>query len=154
MNGDTTIRIKDIIKDISKVKKDGDKILIDDSVDKAIAQLKVAENQIKEAITIIKEHAKAVADPLNAKSLRGKYCTISISAPRKTKKYIIDLDEVDPKFVSTELIKSANIEEINKYIEKESRLPTGITKAVGNPVVSIRTKTGTADDLFLEVEDE
>lgn len=140
------INLDDLARDIKVALQDGKDIIIDDNADKAVAAIKIAEKQIKQAINIIREHAKLALEPFNAKTLRGKYINITVSAPRKVNEYAVD-DEADPMFWSKQVKMIPNKDAIESYVEKhDGSLPVGVHRNELKQSVSIKLKQSALDE--------
>lgn len=145
------INLTELYRNIELAKKDGKDVVMNHEADKAIAFLKVAEKQIEEAIVYIRELAKDALKPFNAKTLKGKYVTITVSAPRKVNEYSVT-EDADSKFWKKEIKIIPNKEEIEKYLEENESLPIGVIRNELKSSVSIRLKQSALDDINSENE--
>lgn len=149
---DKSIDLVKLSEDIKLATKEGKDIVINDDADKAVAAVKLAEKQIEEAIDLIREAAKEALEPLNAKTMRGKFVTITVSAPRKVNEYSVD-DEASSEFSVTQKKVIPNKEAIDKFIEdNDGRLPIGIHRNELKQSVSIKLKQSAIDDYENEQE--
>lgn len=143
---DKSINLVELSENIKLAKTSGKDVVMSDEADKAIAMIKVAESQIKEAIQVIREHATVALEPFNAKTLKGKYCTITVSAPRKVNEYSVD-EEASKKYSNKEVKYTPNKEAIEEYIENnDGQLPRGVHRNELKRSVSIRLKKGFLDE--------
>lgn len=134
-----TINLSQIKRQITLVKKVGNDVVIDDKADKAIGQLFMFQKQLDEALKAIKEQVAEALEPFNAKSLKGKYVTISIAEPRKDLKYKVD-EEAQSKFAKQRISYTPNLEAIEEYIDQKGQLPQGVHLSGAKKVVRVTPK--------------
>lgn len=142
----TLISLDELDKSIKTIEQNGKDIVLSDEADKAVATIKIAEKKIDDVIDHIREVAKEALEPYNAKSLKGKYITISVSAPRKVNEYTVD-DEAEAEYWTQQVRRIPNKEAIEAYIEKnDGHLPVGVHRNELKQSVSLRLKQTAIDD--------
>lgn len=141
------IDLNEIKKDIELAKVEGKNVVINERADYLIAKLKEYELLIEDTIKLIKSYVPDVLNELNSKSMKGRYCTVSLRAPGNVNKYKVD-EDVSTEFITktTKIEIKPNVDSINKFYEENGHLPLGVHLIKLEPVVSIRAKTIEPDE--------
>ncbi|UOF78710.1 gp157-like protein [Caudoviricetes sp.] len=134
-----TINLSQIKRQITLVKKVGNDVVIDEKADKAIGQLFMFQKQLDEALKEVKAQVADALAPFNAKSLKGKYVTISVAEPRRDLKYKVD-DEASAKFAKQRISYTPDVEAIEQYIDEKGQLPQGVHLSGAKKVVRVTPK--------------
>ena len=138
MTEEKSIDLVALREQLQVVRQEGENIVLSDKADRAIGLLKLYESQIDIAIKIVKNIIPETLAPFNAKTVRGKYCTISVGKPRGTSAYYVD--EEGSEYLKQRITNIPDVEKIEAYIESRGQLPIGVHKNEPKPVVSIRAK--------------
>lgn len=142
------IRVDEIVKSIKLARQEGKDILLNEDADRAIAYLKFLESEIEVTLKAIKSQMPEVMLPFNAKTIRGKYCRITVGNPKSTSLYRVDESEVEDKFITrTTTVKVVpNHKAILEYKKQNKSLPVGVYDNNPPSVVSIAVISSVIDD--------
>lgn len=138
-SNNNTINLTTLEKQIKAVQKIGDQVVIDEKADKAIAEIYLAKKKLDDVLLNIKSLVQEGMQPFNAKSLKGKYVTISIAQPRADLKYKVD-PETGSKFAKQVVTYKPDVEAIDKYVEEKDQLPQGVSLSNAKETVRITPK--------------
>lgn len=139
MSNANTINLTEIKRKITLVKKVGDQVVIDEKAEKAIAQLFTFQKQLEEALKNVKGQVAEALEPFGAKTLKGKYVTVSVAEPRKDMKYRVD-EEAQGKYAKQRISYVVDADKIEEYIEEKGQLPQGVHLSGANKVVRVTVK--------------
>lgn len=120
-----TINLSQIRRSITLVKKVGNDVVIDEKADKAIAQLFTFQKELDEALKAVKAQVGEALAPFNAKTLRGKYVTVSIAEARRDLKYRVD-EDAQAKYAKQRISYTPDVDKIQAYIDEKGQLPQGV----------------------------